>query len=62
MAKFTSKKVDLVVSVTEGVYIKFKNGKYTATKKAEIEALRKALDVTEIKATPRARTVTDVLE
>ena len=62
MAKFTSKKVDLVVSISDGSYIKFKKGEYTATKKAEIEALRKALDVTEIKATPKARTVTDILE
>ena len=63
MAKFTSKKVDLVVSVSDGKYIKFKNGAYTATRKDEMEALRRALDVTEIKVTPtKTRTVADVIE
>lgn len=55
MAKFESKKPDLVVSSEDG-FIKFKNGYYATTKKTEVEALRKAKNVTEIKkATPTAQ-------
>lgn len=49
MAKFESKKTDLVVSCSSGS-IKFIKGFYTTTKKTEIEALKKALNVSEVGA------------
>ena len=49
MAKFTCKGTpDLVVSTSVG-FIQFNDHKYTTTKKAEMEALRKCKDVSEEK-------------
>lgn len=61
MAKFESKKLDLVVSSSEG-FITFKNGGYTTTNKKEIEALRKALDVEEIGGKPTPPIIKDTPE
>ena len=64
MAKFKAKMPDLVVSTDNG-FISFINGLYSTTNKAEIEALKKARDVTEIKGATRAKatpTVAKVIE
>jgi len=57
MAKFTSKKLDLVVS-TENGFIKFKNGEYETTNAKEIKALEKALDAEQVQTTARRKTTT----
>ncbi len=51
MAKFESDMSDLVVSTDNG-FIQFKDGFFTTTNKAEIEALKKAIGVKEVGGKP----------
>ena len=56
MAKFKAEMLDLVVS-TETGFVNFKGGFYTTTKKKEIEALKKAKDVVEIKTPTKSKPI-----